>query len=164
MINFSVRTGPMTWIRRVAPLALLGMIGCGSDPDKAIKLVPVTGTVTLNGKPMANAMVSFIPEVGNTASTAGGDTTGPDGNYLAQYRGRNGLAPGKYKVTVVPGVEQESSAVVAGLDPFMAAEGARAAAAARPAKKKEIKGEFDGEVQDSATTLDFNVKTASTTK
>jgi hypothetical protein len=164
MINFFMSTDSMTWIRWVAPLALLGMIGCGSDPGEAITLVPVTGTITINGKPMANAMVSFIPDAGNKASTAGGDTTGPDGNYMAQYRGRNGLAPGKYKVTVVPGAAEESSNAVAGLDPFMASEGARAAAATKPAKKKEIKGEFEGDVEETATTLDFDVKASASTK
>lgn len=156
----------MTWIRWAAPLMLLGMIGCSSDPDSAIKLVPVTGTVTLGGKPMANAMVSFIPDAGNKVSTAGGDTTGPDGNYMAQYRGRNGLSPGKYKVTVTPGIEEDTSASNVSEafknDPFMAAEGARVAAASKPAKKKEIKEDFDREVNDSATTLDFNLKGSAT--
>ncbi|SIO36213.1 hypothetical protein SAMN05444166_4100 [Singulisphaera sp. GP187] len=157
----------MTMIRWTALLVLLGMIGCGSDPDSAIKLVPVKGTVTLDGKPMANAMISFIPEAGNDASTAGGDTTGPDGNYLAQYRNRNGLAPGKYKVTIVPGVAEGSAGGIPEEfkgDPFMAAEGARVAAASRPAAKKvEIKGEFDAEVTGSDSPLNFEVKAASAT-
>ncbi|WP_406698259.1 carboxypeptidase-like regulatory domain-containing protein [Singulisphaera sp. Ch08] len=158
----------MTMIRWAAPLALLGMIGCNSDPDSAIKLVPVKGTVTLDGKPMANAMISFIPEVANNPSTAGGDTTGPDGNYLAQYRNRTGLAPGKYKVTIVPGLSEGSEGSIPEElrnDPFMAAEGARVAAASRASVKKkvEIKGEFDAEVTGTDSPLNFEVKTASAT-
>lgn len=157
----------MTMMRWAVFLTLLGMVGCGSDPDSAIKLVPVKGTVTLDGKPMANAMVSFIPELGNDPSTAGGDTTGPDGNYLAQYRNRTGLAPGKYKVTVVPGLPEDSAVNAPEAfknDPFMAAEGARVAAATKPsAKKAEIKGEFSAEVTGDDSPLNFEVKTASAT-
>ncbi len=163
MIDSLSSTRFMTWIRRAGSLAILGVIGCNSDPDGAIKLVPVSGVITINGKPMANAAVSFIPDVSNTSSTAGGDTTGPDGNYMAQYRGRTGLAPGKYKVTVTPGVASaDSSANVSEAfknDPFMAGEAARSAAASKPvAKAKEIKGEFEAEVSNSASTLDFDVK------
>jgi len=155
----------MTWIRRAVPLVLLGAIGCSDDPDAAVKLVPVKGTVTLNGKPMANAVVSFVPEPGNKTGTAGGDTTGPEGNYMARYRGRSGLAPGKYKVTIAPGAPTESMSHVSDAfkdDPFMAAEGARAATALKPvAKKAEIRGEFDAEVTASPSPLDFDVKATS---
>jgi len=154
----------MTWIRGAVPLVLLGVVGCG-DADSAVALVPVKGTVTLNGKPMANALVSFVPEPGNKNGTAGGDTTGPEGNYMARYRGRSGLAPGKYKVTIAPGVSSEASANVSEAfkdDPFMAAEGTRAASALKPAAKKlEIHGEFDAEVTASPSPLDFDVKATS---
>ena len=44
-------------------------------------------------------------------------------------------------------------------DPFMAAEGARAAAAGkRAAKQQEVKGEFQEEVPAGGGTLDFDVK------
>lgn len=153
----------MTWIRRAVPLALLGVLGCSGDPDGATRLVPVKGTITLNGKPMADAAVSFVPEPGNQVSTAGGDTTGPEGNYLARYRNRAGLSPGKYKVLVTPGVASNSaSANVSEAfkdDPFMAAEGAKAGAMNKPvAKRLEIKGEFDAEVGASGSTHDFDVK------
>jgi hypothetical protein len=36
---------------------LVGLSGCGSGP----KFVPVSGTVTLDGKPLANALVAFKP-------------------------------------------------------------------------------------------------------
>lgn len=156
----------MTRIRWAASLAIFGIIGCSSDPDSAINLVPVKGTITLDGKPMANAMVSFIPEAGDGPSTAGGDTTGPDGNYMAQYRNRTGLAPGKYKVTVVPGLSEDPAGGIPEElkgDPFMAAEGARVAAATRPSKKAEIKGEFTAEVKGDGEPLNFDVKAASAT-
>lgn len=165
MSKFYAKTRPGTWVRRAVTLVSIGAFGCGGDPDSKVALVPVKGTVTLNGKPMANASVSFIPDGNNKNSTAGGDTTGPEGNYMARYRGRSGLAPGKYKVTIAPGVSSGSSSDVSDAfkdDPFMAAEGARAAAASRPAAKKlEIKGEFDAEVEAAGSTLDFDVKASS---
>jgi hypothetical protein len=154
----------MTRTQRALSLALLGLTGCGSDPDAAVPLVSVRGVITHNGKPMANAMVSFVPDPANQAGTAGGDTTGPEGNYLARYRNRSGLAPGKYKVTVVAGPESDEAAnanVSEAFkdDPFMAGEAVRAAAAARrKPKKPELKGEFDAEVTASGANLSFDVK------
>ena len=77
--------------------ALLAGPGCGGGP----KLVPVSGTITLNGKPLEDAEVSFIPFPENPdPKTPGADRTGPEGNYKPKYNGRFGLAPGKYKVLV----------------------------------------------------------------
>jgi hypothetical protein len=92
----------MNWIRTIAPLALAGLVGCGYGGR--VKLVPVKGTVTLDGKPLAQASVSFLPNPQNANQTAGGDVTGPKGNFTAIYQGRLGLAPGKYKVLVSPGL------------------------------------------------------------
>jgi hypothetical protein len=152
----------------MAPLFLVGLAGCGGDPDAAVTLVSVKGVITLNGKPMANAVVQFVPDPGNKTGTAGGDTTGPEGNYMARYRGRSGLAPGKYKVSISPGTPSNVSGVPTGAsdafkdDPFMASEASRAAAAAKPAAKNlEVKGEFDAEVSEQGSTLDFDVKASS---
>jgi hypothetical protein len=153
----------MARIQWAVPLAILGLVGCG-DAESSITLVPVKGTVTLNGKPMGNAQISFVPDPGNKKSTAGGDTTGPEGNYMARFKGRSGLAPGKYKVTIAPGVSSSSAGVSEAFkdDPFMAAEGARAASSSNAsAKKLEIKGEFDAEVDSSGSPLDFDVKATS---
>lgn len=77
--------------------ALIIGSGCGGGP----KLVPVSGTITLNGKALEDADVSFIPFPENAdPKTPGSDRTGPEGNYKAKYNGRFGLAPGKYKVLV----------------------------------------------------------------
>ena len=153
----------MTRIQRAVALAILGLVGCG-DAESSVALVPVKGTVTLNGKPMPNAQVSFIPGPGNMSNTAGGDTTGPEGNYTAKFKGRSGLAPGKYKVTIAPGVSSSSEGVSDAFkdDPFMAAEGTRAASSTRgSAKKPEIRGDFDAEVDSSGSPLNFNIKAAS---
>jgi hypothetical protein len=75
---------------------VLVVVGCGDGPA----LVPVAGVVTLDGKPLEGATLSFIPAPGNVVSTAGNDATGPTGNFKMTFNGRSGLAPGKYSVLV----------------------------------------------------------------
>lgn len=60
---------------------LLGLTaGCGGKQYSGPTLVPVSGTVTLDGKPLANATVSFVP-VGTTPGRTCYGATGPDGRY-----------------------------------------------------------------------------------
>jgi hypothetical protein len=77
--------------------ALFGL-GCGGAEGP--ELVRVKGTVTLDGKPLEDARITFIPDPGNPAVTPGGAHSASDGSYKAKYMGRPGLAPGKYRVTV----------------------------------------------------------------
>jgi hypothetical protein len=162
----------MKWIRFLAPLALAGLVGCGYLGR--VKLVTVKGTVTLDGKPLAQASVSFLPNPQNAVQTAGGDVTGPQGNFRAMYQGRFGLAPGKYKVLVSPGL---------GLPPgFKAPPGMEDdPAEARKAlgldsvhpgiKPRYVKGyevippaDFDAVVTDQGGSFDFDVKNPSSAK
>jgi len=137
----------------------VGLIGCGSGDETArIKLVPVSGTVTHNGKPLEGAQITFSPEADNQVATPGGDVTGPQGNYKAMFRGRFGLAPGKYKVLVSktilpPGVQ-------VGDDPIMAQIAAESRGASRPgeAAVTQLKGEFEREVPPDGAILDCDVK------
>jgi hypothetical protein len=153
--------------RRLATLAiLLGLAGCG-DADDSIALVPVKGKVLRNGEPLGNASVTFLPDPSNPDQTPGGDTSGPAGTYLAKFKSRSGLAPGKYKVTVTPGldipeIEVDSSVEEAFKDdPVMLGEMKRAAAGAakgnRKGKKLDPPAEFDAEVTADGKPLDFDV-------
>jgi hypothetical protein len=75
----------------VLPLLLLAS-GCGKG------LVRVSGTVTLDDKPLEGAMVSFQPEDGGTPATG---FTGSDGTFrLTTYSTGDGARPGEYKVTI----------------------------------------------------------------
>jgi hypothetical protein len=91
--------------RVLTSLALVSWVaicsGCGDGP----RLVPVAGTVTLDGEPLEGATLSFVPVEGNPVSTAGSDVSGPRGNFQMTYNGRAGLAPGKYKVMISKTVE-----------------------------------------------------------
>src|SRR5688500_7433391 len=93
---------PRLAFQAILASTFLCCVGCGSggDPTSSYKLYPVKGTVTLNGKPVEGAEITFLPEATTTPNTPGGDLSGPMGNYMAMYRGRTGLATGKYKVII----------------------------------------------------------------
>lgn len=87
------------------PFALFTMWGCGSSEPKLPELVPVTGTVTYDGKPLADATVTFSP-MGTTQEGPGaGGVTDASGKYtletLAQNgKSKTGAVPGKYGVRI----------------------------------------------------------------
>jgi hypothetical protein len=147
----------MKWIQVVASLTLASLAGCGSEADK-FTLVPVSGTVTMNGKPLAEATVSFIPDQGNKESTAGADTTGPEGTYKAGFQHRSGLAPGKYKVIITPPLPASAKVNEAfAKDPYMA----KLSLGGQEKKVAGAKNEFDIDVTEKGGTFDFDVKSSS---
>ena len=155
----------MRMLRLVAPLALVGLWGCGSEEDR-IKLVPVSGTITLNGKPLADAQVNFVPADGSGPNTPGVDSTGPQGNYKLMFKGRSGVAPGKYKVMITPAEDAGGTNVPEAFkdDPAMfgfANDARQASAAKGPAGTKT---EFDAEVPAEGGELDFDVKSGKPAK
>jgi hypothetical protein len=81
--------------RLVLVWVLWAALGCGASSD-----VAVTGTVTLDGQPLTNALVTFYPE-GKTPGLGGNGRTGADGKYtLTPNRKGQGLAPGEYRVVI----------------------------------------------------------------
>jgi hypothetical protein len=86
---------------RIVPLAaiLLALAGCGESVKGRAGLVPVTGKVTLDGKPLTTGTVSFITSDGSEAFTGQIDASG---NYkLAASPTDPGALPGEYKVIVM---------------------------------------------------------------
>ncbi|HJZ58381.1 MAG TPA: DUF4198 domain-containing protein [Gemmataceae bacterium] len=80
---------------------LVAALGCGGGP---YKVAPVSGTVTLDGKPLANAWVTFMP-VGtkdnpDPGPTAAGKTDAQGKFTLAIEPGRPGAVVGKHKVAI----------------------------------------------------------------
>jgi hypothetical protein len=84
----------------LAVLASLGFVGCqGRDPNLP-DLVPVTGRVTLDDKPLAHASVSFVP-TGSTQGTGSGAVTDAEGKYeLRTAHDGIGAPVGEYKVFI----------------------------------------------------------------
>lgn len=66
-----------------------GLSGCGGDQGDRPDLGQVTGTVTLDGKPLPGVIINFKPEVGRTATA----TTDDSGRYELEYRYRVSGAP-----------------------------------------------------------------------
>jgi hypothetical protein len=75
------------------------LCGCGSDG----KVAPVSGVVTLNGKPIADIAVTFQPLASDGKNVAGPTAfgvTGPDGRYTVKLYGTEtkGATVGKNQV------------------------------------------------------------------
>jgi hypothetical protein len=83
-------------------LCLPGLVGCGSE---GAEYVPVSGVVTLDGKPLAGAGVLFEPKR-NAEQQARGSSGKTDGSGRFQLeaakRGVVGAAPGLHTVQIFP--------------------------------------------------------------
>ncbi len=143
----------------------VGFVGCGGGP----KLVPVKGTITQNGKALEGAQLAFTPDPSNEDSTTGTDITGPEGNYMAMYQQRSGLAPGKYTVLISKTITPASATPTdPEIDPYMAQVGAESAAGANIQKKaapvEVIEDKFSIEVPPEGGVFDHDVKAKATPK
>lgn len=94
--------------RRMTLLVCLAICGCNKPGAPGIAALPVTGKVTLDGKPLAGASVMFTTV--ETASFAG--TTQEDGSYqLLGIAGRNAACKGKCQVIVSRYLKPDGSPV-----------------------------------------------------
>jgi len=81
-----------------AGILLLG-IGCGSS-QSAIALIPVSGLVTLDGSPVDQAKVTFVPQL-ETKGNGGWGITDALGKYsIKTPQGAVGVPEGQYKVAI----------------------------------------------------------------
>lgn len=78
----------------IAVLACSLLAGCSTGP----KLIPVTGSVTVKGKPAEGATILFHPE--DTAQVTASGVTEADGSFSLLSAMQPGVLAGKYKVTV----------------------------------------------------------------
>ena len=91
--------GQRCFVFAALAILLFGLNGCtGGATDKIPTLGKVKGTVTLDGKPAADIMVTFTPDV---ARQSGGKTDA-SGNYTLMYNEKlAGAAVGKHKVQMM---------------------------------------------------------------
>jgi len=86
--------------RLLLGLVLLLALGCGTGR----KIVPVSGTVTFNGKPLAGATVSFQPIAPPGTVEAGPGSqakTNDNGEFtLKLSTGENGAVVGKHRIII----------------------------------------------------------------
>ncbi len=81
-------------IRAAVAIGLLVIVGCGDNDG----LVPVSGKVTLDGKPLADAAVGFFADAGGTPAVG---TTDAQGNFtLSTHKPGDGATVGQNVVTV----------------------------------------------------------------
>jgi len=80
-------------------MAAVVIAGCGGSDGPTV--VPVAGTVTRGGQPLAGADVMFVPEHGAPSS----GKTDASGQFTLVFNdGRPGAVPGKHQVHIsVPG-------------------------------------------------------------
>jgi hypothetical protein len=86
-----------TFLGVAAPLIFIAVGGCGGAPapDRP-KTVPVQGTITLKGQPLADASVTFmLPD--NSGSAVG--RTDAAGHYsLTTFEQGDGAIPGEWRI------------------------------------------------------------------
>ena len=86
---------------------------CGCGSGESYEVVPVSGQVTLEGKPIADVRVSFQPTATGTSTDPGPASMGvtdAEGRFSVQTIGqskKNGAVTGKHRVTLTIGSEQE---------------------------------------------------------
>ena len=83
-------------------LALLLMsVGC-SDSGNLVGLVKCEGTVTYNGSPLADAMLTFHPDGGGSDARAAGASADSSGKFeVTTLKSEDAIGPGNYKVKIV---------------------------------------------------------------
>src|SRR5262245_43532667 len=83
-------------------IPLFVLVGCNSDPGPRAtieKVVPASGTVTFQGKPLDHYQVTFKPTDDRRPATG---ITDKDGKFtLGTNTAGDGCPPGKHKIAVV---------------------------------------------------------------
>lgn len=89
----------MAGCRNLVFLLVLVLTGCSPDTSggNKIKVVPLTGKVSLDGKPWGPGTIGFIPTASGTTSASA--AVRADGTFEATtYVTGDGVGPGKYDV------------------------------------------------------------------
>ena len=81
-------------------ICISSLVGCGSDGgEPPEKTYPVSGTITLNGKPIVGADVTFINDESDRSAFG---RTNDQGEYqLTTFSSNDGAVEGKHAVTIV---------------------------------------------------------------
>lgn len=88
----------MTIRTAICMVALFSVAGCGGP---AFKLQPVTGKVTLDGKPISDATINFTPSGAGAAAMGRTDANGVYTLMDSRGEGAPGAEQGEYKVAVL---------------------------------------------------------------
>jgi hypothetical protein len=93
-------TIPTLGRRLATPLVCLALAGCSgsTDPVDTLPRKAVTGTVTLDGQPLAQGKIEFNPIAGGSGPAVSAVADIADGKYSIDKT--QGPVPGKYKVSI----------------------------------------------------------------
>ncbi|MGQ9823273.1 MAG: carboxypeptidase-like regulatory domain-containing protein [Thermogutta sp.] len=147
----------------IVAIALLGLITNGCSKGSGLKTGSVSGTVTFQGKPVANAQVVFQPKQGGQNAVG---TTDANGRYTLMTGTDRGALIGEHRVTVTVQSGAEKLSGIDAADPSAAYGQAMVAAASGrpPAAQTPSAGGIPAKYGDPATSgLEFTVKAGSNT-
>jgi hypothetical protein len=90
----------------VLSCSLMPLAGCGGK----YKMAPVSGTITLDGKPLADATVSFTPQATGSEAPASTGKTDQSGKYTLSLVSdeTNGAIIGNHRVVIAKSFESSS--------------------------------------------------------
>ncbi len=130
-------------------LTTVAIIGCGGGGDDLPDVVPVSGTVTLNGEPLQGASVTFM----GTGRPCYG-ATDENGKYtIKDLNGREGCPTGKYKVVISKYAKPDGSPLEEG--PEGGAEGVEHLP---PQYSSDEKTTLTADVPEGGKTIDFKLE------
>lgn len=142
-------------------IIVLGLIilltGCG---EKGPLLVPVTGTVTLDGKPIEKASVTFMPAEGQP-QPASGETDAQGKFKLRTTIGPKdyvGALPGKFLVIITKSTLSGATADANGLSTGVSPEGIKIEWIIPEKYSKTNTSELTSKVEPSMAPADFALK------
>lgn len=101
--------------RRGGCVLLLALCGCGGGATgSGLEMIPVTGMVRLDGKPLTSATVMFNPLPG-TKGNGGYGVTNAEGKFsVIDYQETPGCPPGEYAVTFTKITQPDGSPIPPG--------------------------------------------------
>lgn len=140
----------------VAGISMFFLPGCGAPSDQP-QLGQVTGTITLDGKPLSGIAVVFQPESGRPAR----GMTDAEGKYELTYiRETKGTKVGPNRVEIAPsedGEEEEDESENADGESKPVKKRAKSGKPKIPARYN-VRSELKADVQAGKNTFDFNLE------
>lgn len=84
------------------------LVGCGAG-SQDVSLAPVSGTVTLDGEPLADASVQFQPDTDDMLAPSSYGLTDAQGRYSLELlsSGESGAVPGEHLVSITLPIEDK---------------------------------------------------------
>jgi hypothetical protein len=142
----------MNAFRRLGIILSLSLAGCGGGTGDDLPRQAVSGSVTLNDKPLEQGSITFSPaEPGQGAPSAGAIIK--SGSYSIDRSG--GPTPGKYRVSIVGDEASAASEELPGLPPKLSELKKKA----RIPEKYNARSNLTAEVKaDGSNSIDFDLK------